>query len=476
MEIEHTSSYVIMLDIVETPERGGSERATCFDKFIGLLEANVEVLKKWKKFNIFPTGDGAIICIYDKDVSSSEIIEAPLIFSRNILKANKNNDFHLKISINYGDMERIIDVSDFDPIHTDQIQVGDGINIAERIIHFCEPKEILWSEEYHKRLYHEGIDKKYKWKHYPEVFVKHMDALELYSYSPFKDEEEYIYSFKGEKSFHDKKYAYFPPIKESTFQQIKKVGLQKDLGQICDYAYDTLASINKDQIFISWDTVYETLKKIPTEQENEILVISRDDLEYDFWSTKDAQGYLQHLETVTDEFKQIRIFIYDPKIESMTPKKVVERLVRLHSKGTLKKIDKAYIDDNILLKYVFGVTIFPNLKCAIAPLPVPKSYNDYVKSIRPTRVENIFPEYGEYDFSRATFKALVIFNAKKVDELVKAFSSLKKDKRIVDISDRALEISPSHMENKSSYIFCPQCKNRIQKNWVACPICGMKLK
>ncbi len=436
MRIQETSAYVIMIDVVGFTERGGKEATKYVDDFLQVIQRNLSIIDG-QKFNIFPTGDGAIICIYQQDHSIREMLaELPLKFSIAVLKSNKINPFDLRISINYSEVERIIDVTDFNSLDTNHIEVGMGINVAERVIHFCEPNEVIINKTYHDVLFDLNFTKeKYQFHGHKSVFVKHMRDLVIFSYLPKEVEMQYVYDLRKEGKQHFRKFAYFPPIKGATLRKIKILGLETDIHQICSYAYDTLATVNKDCIFISWGTVYDTLKKIPTEQEEEILVVSRDDLKKDFWSTKAAQSYLSNLER-GERFNQYRIFIYDPYMDSSTPSEIYDRLARLHGKDTLRKIDKTYVEGNVLLKFIFGVTIFPNLKCAVAPMPVPVSYDEYVSNIQFTKVEDMFSRYREHDFSNTIFKALVIANEEMVDDLVKAFYSLRAHKRIEQISIR----------------------------------------
>lgn len=432
MKVKDTTSYVVLLDIVGFSEGGSEEQAECVNDFLKLLETNLSILGG-QKFNIFPIGDGSILCIYEETPSpTATTSELPLTFARAMLKTNKDNNFDLRISINYSKIERIISVKHL-KIDTSHIQIGNGINVAERIIHFCEPNEIIVSEDYWDVLFQLKIPIRSQFHSHKKVFVKHMKDLKIFSYLPAEDEKSFIYDLRNEGRQHFRKYAYFPPVKGPIIQRIKNIGLDNDLQQMCAYAYDTLTSINMNKMFISWGGIYETLKKIPTEQEKEILVISREDLKGDFWSTDGAENYLRHLERLSGQFKHSRIFIYDPHLGSTTPDEIIERLARLHQRGTLKKIDREYIPANALLKYSFGITIFPNLKCAIAPLPVPLSYDEYVNNLRFTEVENMSLRYGNRNFENTIFKALVIINEDIINDLTSDFNSLRKHPMIEEI-------------------------------------------
>ncbi len=83
-------------------------------------------------------------------------------------------------------------------------------------------------------------------------------------------------------------------------------------------------------------------------EEEEILVVSREDLKDSFWSTEDAGRYLEFLENNPQDWdKYLRIFIYDPKMGFNVPSDVIKRLLHIHREGTLKMIDKIEIKENI---------------------------------------------------------------------------------------------------------------------------------
>lgn len=441
-----TGAFVIMIDIVKYSLMSHMDAASCVKNFYQLLKTNLEIINK-NIFNIFSIGDGAIICIYPRDISEvNKIAELPLLFAKQMLKIRKDlmPNIDIRISINYGPMETLINVVELKTIDSNNIQIGTGINIAERIIHFCDPNEIIISLEYHNILHALNLDKtKYKFHPHIDVFVKHMENLKIYSYIPSNDEKGFIYDLRSEGKLHFKKYAYFPPITDKTFKTFKKLNLEDDLQHICSYAFDTLAAINNDWIFVSWGEIYSTLEKIPTEQEDEILIISRDDLKVDFWSTREAQNYLKRLETMKGDFKQFRIFIYDSNIKRSTPPDVYKKLEALHRRGTLKQINKKDVFDNVLVKYSFGLTIYPRLGCAIAPLPVPIDYDEYINHISFTKkIENVFHHSAEYDFNYK-FKALVIANSKIVDNLIDYYNLLKNHSRLENI-----DINKIRVQNK----------------------------
>ena len=85
------------------------------------------------------------------------------------------------------------------------------------------------------------------------------------------------------------------------------------------------------------------------------------------------------------------------------------------------------------LRYNFGVTIFPKLRCAVAPLPVFISYDEYINNIKFVKnIDDIFSQYSHIDFSKTNFKGLVIANDKKVTDLIYYFQLLKEHPKLED--------------------------------------------
>lgn len=417
-------AYIVIIDIVGFSDRNSDEQAECVSEFLSGLKKSLKILDGFD-FSIYSIGDGVIVSINEKDYKREIIAEKPILLAKEVMK-NRGN-IELRISINYSDVERMVPVGGIG-LDTSSIQIGNGINIAERIIRFCEQNEIIVSRRYYDLLLEFGYSREYKFFPCGRVFVKHMKDVEIFSYTP-KEDEFMIYKLPSETF---KKYAYFPPIKGEVFRIFEKIGLENDLHNLSDISYKTIAAINKKKNYISLDPILEVLMKIHTEEEDNVYVISRSDLEKDFWDQQEEEinDYLNYMENNSKKYdvKYHRVFIE----REDTP--LIDDLKKIHSRGTIQRIDKKSIRNYKLLKYRFGITIYPKLLCAISPIPLPKYYRNYIKLItHSANPEDIFDRAADIDFSEPIFKAFVIADKDEVSDLVDEFKSLLQEPMIEEI-------------------------------------------
>jgi len=219
----------------------------------------------------------------------------------------------------------------------------------------------------------------------------------------------------------------FPILESSVIKRFKELGHETDLLMLSDYATRTFESINNNQELLSWGSVYESLMKIPVADGDEVLAVYRADQESDFWANKGSEVYLKYLQNNANIIKQKRIIICDSSLSTKKfPDELVLKLAALHPAETLMKVERRAADNNLLLGFKFGISIFPRQKCAIAPLPVPISYIEYVENYGYPRMEQIFPYYTERHFLNPQLKGLLIADPKKIDALITQFEVLSK--------------------------------------------------
>jgi hypothetical protein len=425
---EPVQSYVVIADIVGYSEASQVDQAKWIEHFLSILRAALDEAVPGRR-NLFPTGDGAILCTYPAEPTIMEEAAAcPLNFARALLKANRTGPFKLRISINYSPRDTLLNIASYGPLHTDYIQVGDGINLAERALHFAEPNEIVYTESYWNCRRVTGLLDKLSYYPHRSVFVKHMREMRLYSYRPRQDELAYIYAPPDPSEQHFKRFAYFPPLQSRTIERFRRVGLRDELAVLCNYAYDSIAVVNTQSAFISWSDIYDILIRLQGKSKTRSLVLSRADQRHNFWSTDSARSYMDHLLWLKKQglFNQARLFIYDPRISTDVARDdVADCLRELHNDDvSLRKLHKAHLGMNVLSNYLFGVTIFPELECAVAPIPAPRSYNEYIQTLGFTDVHKVALGYSDLDFGNTSFKALVLADPDSVQELVHAFDRL----------------------------------------------------
>lgn len=422
-----TQGYVVIADLVGFSELPPLEQAAAVEEFLDVLRAAIQDAAL-EQFNLFPTGDGAILCLYEEGPPTPAAACLPLDFARGLLKQHSQSPHALRISVNYSSIETLVDVSSFEPIATQHLQVGNGINFAERALHFAEPREIIVTKQYWDRLFDSGVYRRYQFFDHPSVFAgKHMQPLNLLSYRPNAEEQKYMYEPPRHGEAHLKRYAYFPPLRADTITRFRELGLRYELEQVCRYAYDSVATLNAGRTLVSWEPIYDVLRRIPVGASDAVKVVSRSDRGDHFWLSPGSVPYLAHLERMASRggFAQSRLFIFDPAVAKLiAPTHVIETLKTLHSAGSLLQLDKAFAQGSVILKYVFGITLFPALACAVAPIPVAASYDDYLETIEFSGRHDAVLRYSDREFGEETFRALIIADPDRVAELVDAYDAL----------------------------------------------------
>jgi hypothetical protein len=375
--------YVLIVDMVSFSEQVPYKQAEWVERFIAVLAESVEIKLNGLEFNVFPTGDGAII-----DVAQHKMAT----------------------------------------LHANVIQIGNGINLAERILNFAEPREIVVTSAFWETLANAADSRCELFCIQKDVFVKHMRNVTIHIYNPQSEESAWIAEPREFRNRSHKRYAYFPPMKERTLDRFREVGLEADILQTVEYVYETIAAVNTGYKFISWAPLADVLAAARPEADEEVLVFSRSDYEGHFWTTPGAASYLRKLPS--RGFNQKRLFIYSdarPDID-LAPTDIVKRLVHLHAAGSLRKLESGRARLRRLHRFRFGVTLYPERGCLIAPVPAPASYNEYLDIVKfveePWR---IFDRFEERSFANSEFKAFVVADKSLIAELIQEFVDLFDD-------------------------------------------------
>ncbi|MCP3912138.1 MAG: hypothetical protein GY713_14410, partial [Actinomycetia bacterium] len=311
-------------------ERLPPEQAAMVSDFVATLQA--AILEKLGDIEpaIFPTGDGAIVCVYADDASEmSDLASIPLELAIALLRLTEAKDYDLKLAINASSHESIIDISAIDTVHGSAIQIGDGINLAERALNFAEPREVVSTDTYYMALRASGDASSLDFKVQRNVFVKHMRALDLYIYNPAESEIPAVGTPREAADPDHRRYAYFPPMKQVTLDRFRDIGLASDAMETVEYVYETIAAVNAGKKFISWAPVRDVLSAVRPDVGDETLILSRSDYAGHFWTHSDADRFIRTLER--RGFNQTRLFIYDAESdEPIAPSGLVSKLVLLH--------------------------------------------------------------------------------------------------------------------------------------------------
>ena len=158
---------VLFIDIVAYSKRAVADQYELKRRFNGMVAGALELLKRRDRV-IVDTGDGAAI-VFLGDPEDALVVG--VVMREHMAK------LPMRIGINLGPVKLISDLND-------QVNViGDGINVAQRIMSFAEEGQLLVSASYHDVVSRQSAE-------YANLFVregrrqdKHVREYEVYSVS-----------------------------------------------------------------------------------------------------------------------------------------------------------------------------------------------------------------------------------------------------------------------------------------------------
>lgn len=156
---------VVFLDIVGYSQKAVSEQIEYKNRFNALISEALKDVALNDRI-ILDTGDGAAITLLGEPQTA---LFTALTIRDGILGDNRAHpDFplHVRIGINLGPVQVVKDINDHLNI------IGDGINVAQRVMSFAEPNQILVSRSY-----------------YEIVSRLTSDMLKMFSYSGIKHDK-----------------------------------------------------------------------------------------------------------------------------------------------------------------------------------------------------------------------------------------------------------------------------------------------
>jgi len=158
---------VLFIDIVAYSKKAVAEQFEVKRRFNGMLAAALEVLKRRDRV-VVDTGDGAAV-VFLGDPEDALVVGVAMRGHAAALE--------MRMGINLGPVKLITDLND-------QVNViGDGINVAQRVMSFAEPGQLLMSAAYHDVISRLS-------EHYKALFTregrrqdKHVREYEVWSVS-----------------------------------------------------------------------------------------------------------------------------------------------------------------------------------------------------------------------------------------------------------------------------------------------------
>jgi class 3 adenylate cyclase len=182
---------VLFLDIIDYSKKSDSDQIEVKIQFNDLISHSLKGVAQNDRI-ILDTGDGVAIALTG---SPEDAMFVALTIRDGILKSNINHPapLYVRFGINLGPVRIVSDINGQPNI------IGDGINVAQRIMSFSEPNQILVSRSYYEvtsRLTQE----------FSEMFAfsgvkqdKHVREHEIYSVRSHKDEATDIFKPKTPK-------------------------------------------------------------------------------------------------------------------------------------------------------------------------------------------------------------------------------------------------------------------------------------
>lgn len=133
---------VVFLDIVNQSKKPVAEQIRDKELFNGFINEAVKDVAQNDRI-LLDTGDGAAIALLG---APEEALFVAMTIRDSILRHNKDNEQKLFVrsGINLGPVRVVSDINGRPNI------LGDGINVAERVMSFAEPNQILVSRSYYE--------------------------------------------------------------------------------------------------------------------------------------------------------------------------------------------------------------------------------------------------------------------------------------------------------------------------------------
>jgi hypothetical protein len=344
----------------------------------------------------------------------------------------------LRTSLNYSEFDQLLLIDSISTIEGNYIQTGDTINIAERILLYCEPKEIMINFTVYDMLSKNNLLKKYSFKKNDLLHTKHNVILDTYTYEPKEEESGYIYS--PHNSIHPyKKYSYFPPVKAEQIEYYMEVGLERELREVTENAFKILKDVNIANNMVSVNSIINVLIHLKYDPDDVVYVLNREDRKHNFWTQERTAIYLRLLRSNASNSNNIinqkRFHIWDSEKGShLVPENDISiELRKIHPPNTYFSLsDRELIKYERLYELVFGGTISSKYKYAIIAIPDPDPFLSTFISDSKGIGKALMP-YRDYDQETGPMKAFITADPEYVETLISEFEQLLKDSSLEEM-------------------------------------------
>ena len=423
-------SLVAIFDIEEFSERTPEKQALSVSEFLTHLSRHLSDLAHLQP-DAFSTGDGAIISIGRRCAIDNGATRRFLRFVVDFTADLCQDGVILRTAVNCSDGDRIVFGLDH-ALAGQYIQVGDTINLAARVLSFCEPREIMFSAEVQRLLRHHDLEAEFPLHRNERLVTKHGVTLDTYTYIPDPAQANILYSPTSPLHRY-KRFTAFPPIKARTLRFFLAAGLDSELRKVVGNAYDAMSYINETRTFISSTEVLHVLTRNHYDPEDTVYVVSRNDRPTGFWTQKRRAQYINFLAANAlrhgGYINQTRVMVFDDdeaQPEVVSPTDILNDLERLHAPKTLLGYPASLLHNyDLLSQLIFGLTISKRYLCAIIPIPGGEAAD--ASRIRTDHLGEVLAQYREYDAADGPMRAVITADQTYVSALIAEFENLLRD-------------------------------------------------
>ena len=173
---------IVFLDIIDYSKKSDADQIEVKNQFNGLINRSLKSVAQSDRI-ILDTGDGAAIALMG---SPEDAMFVGLTIRDGILKSNLHNPtaLYVRFGINLGPVRIVSDINGQPNI------IGDGINVAQRIMSFAQPNQILVSRSYYEVTSRLTVEFSEMFDYSGIKHDKHVREHEVYTVRSHKDGAE----------------------------------------------------------------------------------------------------------------------------------------------------------------------------------------------------------------------------------------------------------------------------------------------
>ena len=439
-------SLVAVFDIEDWSKASSKSQAQLVELFIDNLNEWLQRLSDLMP-DAYSTGDGAIVSVGRRCRLEREPVSRFMDFVIGFTGALLRTGLIIRVAVNHSDRDCVVPIKSSASIAGDYIQVGPGINVATRVLGFCDGREIMLTGSMHELLESLELTSAYPLVHNECLLAKHGLALDTFTYNAPAGGDSGFYS-PASPTHPYKKYSSFPSVKSRTLQFFMDNELDQELRKVLFNAYDSVRHINDTGTFLSMNEVIEVLMQMRYDPSDSVYVLSRNERSAGFWTQKGGSSYIAYLEAHASKnggfINQTRVLIYDEMLipggsssedEAMLEEEQFMRLFRIHRKDTLLSMPVTALRRyERLAAYLFGFTVSKKHRFAIISVPATKGLDMHKLGSLP--IGEVLDLYRDYDSGDGPMKAIITADEKYVGHLIGDMEKLFGDPQTVAVTER----------------------------------------